>query len=308
MVALAGTSFDLLLIGRVLGGLGFSSFVVGIVSYQSAYIPPEERGLSFSLVTVGSILPIATLVPLIEYIASQNPAIPFLWIAPAIGLAALPVGQVLASSTPKNSYQKPRWGSYLDLLKVPGYKALFLFQFYLSFSEALSLSLPNYAEKLHLSLSLFVIPAAIASISLRIAGFKLLERFQRVLLVPPAAVLIVLGFFFTGLYPNMITFTVGGALFGLGMGVAFPTHLSLIGDLLPKGLLPKGTAVLFFAGDLAWTISPLLVGLAKPALSERGIFLLLPLFTLLAISSTIHLLWKPFCATYISKNKRENTI
>lgn len=303
MVALAKGSIGVLLAGRILGGLGFSSFVVGIVSYQSIAVPPENRGRSFSLVTIGSILPIATIVPVTEWLISKNSGTLFLWIAPAIGLACLFVGRLVETAEFKRAQRPSHWGSYTDLLKVPGFKTLFLFQFYLSFSEALSLSLPNFAAVSGQSVSLFMLPAATASILFRLAGFRLMERIPRVLLVPPAAVLIALGFFLTGLSPQAFGFTLGGFLFGLGMGAGFPTHLSLIGDLLPKELHPKGTAALFFAGDLSWTVSPLLVGLVRPFLHNRGVFLLFPFFALVAISATIFFLWRPFCASHLARNR-----
>lgn len=303
LLAVANSSIGVLLAGRILGGLGFSSFVVGVVSYQAIAIPQEKRGFSFSLVTVGSILPIATLVPLTEWLISKDTGTLFLWIAPAIGLACLLVGRFVESAEFRQVKRFSRWGSYADLLKVPGYKTLFLFQLYLSFSEALSLSMPNFATESGFSVSLFMIPAATASILFRLAGSRLMERIPRVLLVPPAAVLIALGFFLTGLWPQTTSFALGGFLFGLGMGAGFPTHLSLIGDLLPKELRPKGTAALFFAGDVSWTVSPLLVGLVKPFLHNRGVFLFFPFFALMAISATILFLWRPFCASFLARNR-----
>jgi len=44
------------------------------------------------------------------------------------------------------------------------------------------------------------------------------------------------------------------------MGIGFPTLLALVPDVFPFSLRPKGVAVSFFAMDLGWIVSPLLVG------------------------------------------------
>ncbi|WP_352426229.1 MFS transporter [Aminomonas paucivorans] len=270
-IALFLNSPPLLLAFRALTGIGFSAFVVGAMAFQSLVIPPEVRGASFALVTTGSMAPLATIVPLSDWLIQTGHPYLYLWSAPLLGTLCIVLGY-LVEAPDRAPAPKPVWGSYRDLMRLPGFPVLAFSALFLALCDATTICVASLARERGVLVSSFMVANAVAAVLVRTVGFRFMDRFPRTLLAAPAFGTMAAALLGMSFSSTNGAFLVWGLLFGLGIGVGFPTYLSLIGDLAPERLHPKGTAAVLLSIDVGWTLTPLLFGYLSPGLGVSGTF------------------------------------
>ena len=291
-IALSLDSPLILLALRALTGIGFSAFVVGAMAYQSLVIPPQMRGASFALVTTGSMAPLATIVPLADWMVHQGHVTLYLWTAPLLGLLCIGLGY-LVQAPGRVPPPRPAWGSYRDLLHLPGIPVLVFSAFFLALCDATTLCVASLAQDRGVLVSSFMVANAVAAVLVRTLGFRLMDRVPRTLLAAPAFGIMagaLLGMSFSA---SNGAFFAWGLLFGLGIGIGFPTYLSLIGDLAPERFHPKGTASVLLSIDIGWALTPLLFGYLSPGLGTSGTFRLVALLGGAVALLAHRFLWLP---------------
>ncbi|MDR3076884.1 MAG: MFS transporter, partial [Synergistaceae bacterium] len=85
--------------GRILSGLAFGVFTLGIYSYQALVTKPEQRGKFFALTMPGGVLPMATITPLGEWLFMGGHVKSYLALGPIVGAACLFLGMRTASDS-----------------------------------------------------------------------------------------------------------------------------------------------------------------------------------------------------------------
>ena len=81
-----------LLVFRALSGIFFSVFIVATVAAQSILLDEKSRGIGFALFTTGSMLPLATVVPLCEWFINGGFGALYIWTPVVISLLCAAVG------------------------------------------------------------------------------------------------------------------------------------------------------------------------------------------------------------------------
>ena len=81
-----------LLVFRALSGIFFSVFIVATVAAQSILLDEKSRGIGFALFTTGSMLPLATVVPLCEWLLKNGLGILYVWVPVVLSLICAGVG------------------------------------------------------------------------------------------------------------------------------------------------------------------------------------------------------------------------
>lgn len=296
-VTAAGISFSLsqpalLLFFRAISGISASVFVVATVAYQSMIMDAKSRGIGFALFTTGSMLPMATVVPLSEFLLKRGHLDLYLVLPVAVALICLAISLRIRDISGETG-EKPLWGTYRNMLCRPGVKPLYLTAFLMSLADGATLCAAALAEERGVPVSWFMISVAAAAVIIRTVGFRTMDTVPRILLAAPAAGLMGLSMFGLSLSSGWVSFVLFGFLFGLGIGAGFPTDLSIIGDLLSIEYHPKATGSLLLAIDLGWVITPLIFGFISPLFGAAGAFRLIGLFVL-TTSFVVHFFcWLP---------------
>jgi len=305
LMALGTDSPALVLLSRALMGVGTSAYGVGVMAYQGLIVSEESRGSAFALLAAGSMAPQATVVPLAEWLLARGWEGAFLWGATAMAVGAALLG---AWCVPRGDSGRPRggegkepsapraarrseaetlpdgetWGSYGDLFRSAGVRLLLLTALAVALSDAMTLVTPYLARERGLRVSWFMAASATVAILIRTLGFRLMDRFPRTRTIAPALGMMSTALIGTAFARTDPVLALWGGLFGLGIGIGFPTLLSLVGDLLPHRLRPKGTASVLLIYDAGWMLTPLFYGLAAPRMGTLWSFLAAGLLGLVA--------------------------
>ncbi len=299
-IALSLLNPALLLFFRALSGLSVSVFAVGTVAYQSMLLDSKSRGVGFAIFTTGGMLPMATIVPLSEWMLKAGFNDLYLWLPVIVSLVCLAVSFTIKDQATVSKKEKT-WGTYTDMFSVNGVKTLFLTGFLMSLADGTTICAAALAADRGVSVSWFMISASAAAVMVRTVGFKFIDKLPRLLLAAPAAGIMGFGLFCLSFSSSSFFFALFGVVFGLGIGMGFPTDLSIIGDLMPIEFHPKATGSLLLAIDLGWAITPLIFGFISPMFGASGAFRLIALFVLVASSTAHFMLWVPLC------RKQKNT-
>ena len=54
-----------------------------------------------------------------------------------------------------------------------------------------------------------------------------------------------------------------GFLYGAAVGYGYPTHLALIGDMIPERFRGRASSMVYFSMDISWTLLPVYIGYAS---------------------------------------------
>lgn len=261
---------------RVVAGLGFSLGTVALAAYQGMAIPPELRGRSFALTTIGSITTMIFVVPLGEGLMRSGCPLGYLALPPLLALATLALG---SSLPPLNATQlPPAWGTWRELLGNREYCWILGCAFCFSLADASVLFLSTLVNGAGLSASPFMAATAGGAVLARTLGLRAMTPRLRPRIAPAAAGLMGIAVGLLPLADTALLLILFGVLFGVGVGFAYPVNLALVGDRLPPALGPKGTAGLLLAMDLCWMVVPLLLGAATPWLGLPRAYVLFSLF------------------------------
>jgi MFS family permease len=92
-----------------------------------------------------------------------------------------------------------------------------------------------------------------------------------------------------------------GAMFGLGVGIGFPAHLAMVGDMTPERLRPKATAMVWFAMDSGWAVTPFVFGLLSPLFGNNAAFGAYGALMLIGAIGAWRFLWRPVLAIPVTE-------
>ncbi len=283
-----------LLVFRALSGIFFSVFIVAIVAAQSILLDDKSRGIGFALFTTGSMLPLATVVPLCEWFINGGFGRLYVWTPVIISLLCAAVGWMVSDLKNYMGKEKGAWGSYSGLFQTKGFAVLMLTAITMSFADAGTLSVASLAGERGVSVSYFMIASAVAAVAIRTLGFSLMSRAPRVKIAAPAVALMGFSLFGLAFCSSALAFTCFGVLFGLAVGVAYPTNFSLVGDLMPPQYHPKATGLVLLVIDVGWIISPLICGFLAPALGVSNTYRFTGLLVFAAAAAIYWKYWRLF--------------
>ena len=284
----------MILIGRVLSGLSFGIYTIGIFSYQALIIPEAMRGATFAVVVSGGVLPTATITPLGEWLLIGGHLRLYLSLGPLMCVVCWYLGRRVGNAQAVSKDEKqPQWGSYGDLFVNRPFLVLTVTGMLTALVDATTASMSLYAAEYGVLTSYFLVSSSVAAVSVRLLGSKVLNRVPRALLFAPSGMLMAGALCCISLFPSNLTFLIAGVFFGLGIGAAFPMYLSLISDTLPPALRPKGNATALFLYDSGWFLTPLFIGYASSFLGIAWTFRLLSLVSLGSLVALQILYWAP---------------
>ena len=282
----------LLLFFRAMTGVCVSVFVVSTVAAQSILLDEKSRGIGFALFTTGSMLPLATVVPLSEWLLLHGCRDLYIW-SPALASLACAAVSCLVKDLSYSGGHEKRWGSYGDLFKARGVKVLLFTAAAMGLADAMTISMASLANARAVPVSYFMVANAFAAVLIRTAAFRLISGVPRVRLAAPAAALMgsaLLGLSFSSTSSMFVFF---GLLFGIGIGIGFPTDLALVGDMLPAAYHPKATGLVLLVIDSGWMITPLVYGCFSPYLGVSNTFRVIGLAVFAAASMLYLRYWLP---------------
>ncbi len=291
-IALSLSDPAILLIFRAISGISASIFIVATIAYQSMILDARSRGIGFALFTTGSMLPMATIVPLSEFLLKMGHSYYYLWLPVIVALICLAIS-LRVRDISAETQEKPVWGTYKNMLCFPGIKTLYMTAFLMSLADGATLCAAALADDRGVTVSWFMISVAVAAVIIRTAGFRAMNNIPRILLAAPAAGLMGLSLLCLSFSSSWISFVIFGLAFGFGIGAGFPTDLSIIGDLLSIEYHPKATGSLLLAIDLGWVITPLIFGFISPLLGASGAFRLIGILVLAGSSAMQYFCWMP---------------
>ena len=262
---------SMLFLFRAIMGLGVSVFSVAAVAAQSILLDEKSRGFGFALFTTGSMLPLATIVPLCEWFLARGLDVFYLRAPVVISIICL----LLGFFTPDLKYaggKSEDWGKYRELFKVKGVKLLLATAATMALADAMTLSVASLASSRAVAASFFMASASISAVLIRTVGFRLVSKIPRTLLAAPAAALMGLSLLALSFSSTSALFVLFGLTYGLGIGIGFPTDLALVGDLLSVNFRPKASALVLLVIDAGWMLTPLIYGFISPMLGENNTF------------------------------------
>ena len=285
----AGTSFPLILLSRIITGMGYGSYMVALTTLQCLVFPDEIRGSAFAWTAVGSIASIFTIMPLCEYLVRAGHYGLYLWTAPALILLAIATARALPRATghcDEDADTPP--ASWNGLFSAPSLKVLLICALFFAVPDASLTYMANLAASLGLLGSFFIIPVSITALIIHTWGRHLPDILTRRWIAAPSFALMAATLLGASISGSNLTLAFWGALFGVGVGLGYPVLFSLVGDLLPPRLRGRGTAAVYLAQDICWIGIPLLIGICQPHLGLPVTFRGL---AILSILSAIMIQW-----------------
>lgn len=291
-LSLALSMSQLLLFFRALSGISASVFIVATIAYQSMILDEKNRGVGFALFTTGSMLPLATVIPLSEWLLRQEYNYAYMWLPTAVALICFLISFKMKDAHGVAKKEKA-WGTYAELFKIKGVPTLYLSAILTSVADSMTLCVAMLAADRGVAVSYFMVAVSVAAVCIRTLGFKIMDRVPRLLLAAPAAALMSLSVFLMAFSSSPVLFVVCGAIFGLGIGMGYPTHLCIIGDIVPIKLHPKATGGFLLFYDFGWIITPLLFGALSPLFGASGAFRAIGLAALACAAAIQYFLWIP---------------
>lgn len=280
---------------RVVMGLAYSIFMVALTTYQALVIEESKRGLGFVLVSVGSLIPMFTVVPLTDYLVRSG-LDRFFMILPLAAAAlsfslALRLRPARFQGSPGQD-QPMEWGTYGDLFReTPAGKIVFSC-FFFGLCDASIVFIGTVLLEKGLVPSWFIFSLGAGALFVRTAGRNLFNRYQRTVFAGPSFLVMALCLLGLAFADSSLGLVFWGFFYGMGMGYGYPAHLALTADLAAPRLRAKASALVHFSMDLSWFILPLYMGFGCTLLGTRQAFLL---FTLLCIATAVMttVMWLP---------------
>ncbi len=289
VLVVSDSSFTLILLSRVITGIGYGSYMVALTTLQCLVFPDEIRGSAFAWTAVGSIASIFTVMPLCEYLVRAGHYGAYLWTAPALILLAIATARALPRATgncDEDDDEHP--ASWNALFRAPSIKVLLVCALFFAVPDASLTYMANLAASLGLLGSFFMIPVSITALIVRTWGRKLSDILPRRWIAAPSFGLMAATLLGASTSGTNLVLAFWGALFGIGVGLGYPVLFSLVGDLLPPRLRSRGTAAVYLAQDICWMGIPLLIGICQPHL---GLPITFRGLAVLSILSAILIQW-----------------
>lgn len=269
---LVAASIPLLIVMRLLLGVGEALFFVGALAAATDLAPSSRRGEAISLISLSLYLGLA-IGPLIGEAALSWWGFGAAWLAAGvIALASVVLSWLAPETLPPGARATPASGHQLLNRRglVPGLLLLCgvwgmgpFFAF-----------LPLLADERNLGgAGTFFGVFAIVVVVLRILGAKLPDRIGAARLSGTALVVSATGMAIAGLFPTSIGLLVATVVFGTGVAFTFPAIMAMavIGVEADERGAVVGTAGLFV--DAAFGLSPAVLGLLAQAAGYPSTFI-----------------------------------
>jgi len=250
------------------------------------------------------LLPLATITPLGEWLLLKGHSQAYLSLGPLCALACVYFGSKVGSSAAVTKPKREDWGNYGELLIYRPYLVVLASGALMALIDASVVCMSLLAAERGLVASFFLTASAVTGALVRVAGSKAVGHLPRMITLSPVSICMGVGLFAVALYPSNRVFMWGGALFGVGIGIGWPVYLSLIADILPSALRPKGTAVGLLVYDTGWIITPLITGYFMSVFGTAWSFRILSLAGVCAALAIHILYWVPL----YSKTKRQEAV
>jgi len=281
--ALGGAAFGIervepatiLLIGRAFSGAAFGIYSMGLFSHQALCVSEKRRGAMFSLLVVGSVLPMGTVAPLGEWLLYNSQVLLYLAIGPALSVLCCFFGGRVSAAEPRAVHgggDEKSWGTYRELFSTRSFLFLIVTGTVIALVDALIIKLSLLTVDKGLIISYFFASVSVTALIVRLPCASLLNALPRVPLLAPCGILMALSMIVVSFFPSNGALLVGGVLFGAGLGAGWPMYHAIISDLLKPLLRPKGTAAALLLYDIGFFISPLLVAYFLPRFGTSGTF------------------------------------
>lgn len=258
LVLFADLPYGMILLGRSLMGAGWGLFYIANTLHQARVLPPQLVGRGFGIAGLAPLLPQLGLIPIAEWLVLNN--------HPGFVYAVSLVGCIMALAFAwKLSGEKPGEISHLSLReclqdswKVPHLKAILLSGSIFAFAAAgIMPYVANAAREWGIAGSSFLWSEALAALATRLFWGGWVDRYGKRLLFP-SFFCISIGALISMILGTTPAFLLGGILYGVGMGLAYP----LLYALLSKSAGEKSRTALFTLFgtfiDLLWAIAPLM--------------------------------------------------
>ena len=253
---------------RAGGGFLFGMAVVTLTTYQAFAIPVKQRGSTFAWIGIAYVAPQLVVLPLAEWFVTRGRIDLYMGLAPLFALLtflfalALPPPPAAADKdrSPAAPQETP-WGSWADILVIPGFWALVLATFTFAMLNGTTLQyLPAFIKDQGLIASSFLVVNSATALTVRLFAYRLMDRLNR----PRAIGLILTGMgralFLLHWADSHAAFIAGGLLYGMFMGIGFPIILALAPDIFPPRLMPKGVSISMLAMDAGFVLAPIFAG------------------------------------------------
>jgi len=277
----------LLLVGRAFSGAAFGIYSMGLFSHQALCVSEKRRGAMFSLLVVGSVLPMGAVAPLGEWLLYNSQSLIYLAIGPVLSLLCVffggkvsaaavketrPADKNVAADTKAVISDKKNWGTYAELFSSRSFLFLIVTGMAIALVDALTITLSLLTVEKGLIISYFFASVSVTALIVRLPCASLLNSLPRVPLLAPTGILMALSMIVVSFFPSNGALVLGGILFGAGLGAGWPMYHALISDILDPVLRPKGTATALLLYDIGFFISPLIVGYFLPRFGTSGTF------------------------------------
>jgi len=281
--ALGGAAFGIervepatiLLAGRAFSGAAFGIYSMGLFSHQALCVSEKRRGAMFSLLVVGSILPMGAVAPLGEWLLYNSQVLLYLAIGPALSVLCCFFGGRVSTAEAqamRGGGGEKNWGTYAELFSSRSFLFLIVTGTLIALVDALIIKLSLLAVDKGLIISYFFASVSVTALIVRVPCASLLNSLPRVPLLAPSGILMALSMVVVSFLPSNGSLLIGGILFGVGLGAGWPMYHAIISDLLEPLLRPKGTATALLLYDIGFFASPLLVGYFLPRFGTSGTF------------------------------------
>ena len=301
-ILFVSNSTPLLFAGRILSGACFGVYSIGIFSYLALVIPEKARAASFALTISGGILPIATITPVGEWLIANSMPRAFLAIGPLLCVLCWFLGRRVGPSAPgRREDSADSWGRYSDILSYKPFILLVATGFMIALTDASLVSVSLFAAEHNLAASWFMASSSIAGLVVRVPCSRIINMLPRTLMLAPFGMMMTAAVFLISLAPSVEVFVIGGIIFGIGIGAGFPLLISMVSDTLPHSLIPKGTASLLAFYDLAWFITPILIGFTTALIGTAWSFRLIAGISLAFLFLLQVWYWFPFWLSQMAK-------
>lgn len=257
-----------LLFLRAAGGFLFGMAVVTLTTYQAFAIPVKQRGSTFAWIGIAYVAPQLVVLPLAEWFVTRGRIDLYMGLAPLFALLtflfalALPPPPAAADNDRSSAApSEAPWGSWADILAIPGFWALVLATFTFSMLNGTTLQyLPVFIKDQGLIATSFLVVNSATALTVRLFAYRLMDRLNR-----PRAIGLILTGMGTALFllhwaDSHAAFIAGGLLYGMFMGIGFPIILALAPDIFPPRLMPKGVSISMLAMDAGFILAPIFAG------------------------------------------------
>lgn len=259
---------------RVLHGAGFSVLVSSLVTLVVHVIPRERSGQGFSLFTLTTLVPMAAVPPLVEFLLPVlgNEAGVYQAAAPVMlgGLALLPVlarhVRVLAAALPARDQDRPTWTDIRENFRIPGVLALLAaaLALFTATSGVFFFAREAAAQVGMANPGLFFTVVTLANAILRLVGSTFFDRVDKPLVLGLSLVLLAGSVAAMPLARTPWAFLALAAVYGTGQGVSMPLMSTVAVLISPPRLRGLNSNLLLFAMDAGFSFGPLLAGALHP--------------------------------------------